>query len=342
MGPRNILKSIFRSSEFGLFGVLLLLFVLLTLFGGTHVDNQTQRTVSNFLNTSTLLQLATEASFFAIMAVGMTAVIVSGGIDLSVGSIYALSGVLVGLAQAKFKFVGPLGTGLALGLGLLVGATSGFANGVLITRLKVHPFVITLGMMWILRGIAFVSSSAQSLNFPDGLRNLSQASLGLPADWHPVPLILTVLTACLGSFILVRTVAGRRIFAIGGNAQAAFLAGLPINRTLLLVYTLSGLTAGLSALLGASFYGAASCNDANGYELYVIASVVVGGVSLIGGKGSVWGAVLGALLIATIRQAIRTLHFDTNYEWILVGTAIIVAVVLDQASRKLSNRAFAK
>ena len=132
---------------------------------------------------------------------------------------------------------------------------------------------------------------------------------------------------------------GRHVFAVGGNAEASRFSGLNVPRITLGVFVLSGLTAGFAAFLGAAFYGSATSSDANGYELYVIASAVVGGASLSGGKGSAISAMLGAVLIVTMRQAIRTLHLDQNYEWIIIGTALIIAVVLDQrGARLLANR----
>ena len=135
---------------------------------------------------------------------------------------------------------------------------------------------------------------------------------------------------------------GRHVFAVGGNAEASRFSGLRLGRIQIGVFVISGLTAGIAAFLGASFYGSASCGDATGYELYVIASAVVGGASLSGGKGSAVSAMLGALLIVLIRQSIRTLHFDQNYEWIIIGCAIIVAVVLDQANARLTARRLAR
>jgi len=144
-----------------------------------------------------------------------------------------------------------------------------------------------------------------------------------------------------GSIYLTRTVAGRHIFAFGGNQEASRYAGLPLKRIQVGVYAVSGVCAGIAAFLGASFYGSASSGDATGYELYVIASAVVGGASLIGGKGSAVSAMLGALLIVLMRQSIRTLHLDQNYEWIIIGAATIIAVVVDQWSARLSARRLA-
>jgi ribose transport system permease protein len=150
-------------------------------------------------------------------------------------------------------------------------------------------------------------------------------------------LVVTVL----GSLYLGRTVMGRHVFAVGGNPEASRYSGIAVPRVKLGVYLLSSLTAGIAAFIGAAFYGSATSSDANGYELYVIASAVVGGASLAGGKGSAISATLGALLIVMIRQAIRTLHLDQNYEWIIIGAAMILAVVLDQSGTRLLARRFA-
>jgi ribose transport system permease protein len=192
--------------------------------------------------------------------------------------------------------------------------------------------------MWVLRGVAFVASEAQSILVPDALTRVAKASLGLNAALYPVPMIVMIVMAILGALFLTYTVAGRYVFAVGGNSEASRLSGVPVHRVRLLVYVIAGVTAGLAAFMGAAFYGSASCGDATGYELYVIASAVVGGASLSGGRGSATGAMLGAVLIVLIRQSIRTLHFDQNYEWIIIGCAIIVAVVLDQTSGRLSAR----
>jgi len=317
--------------------VVLLLGTLLTIFAGSHPDRLTGQSVNNFLNSYTLIQTATDASFFAIMAVGATIVIISAGIDLSVGSVYALAGVVMAL----YLRAHPLGGGVAPVLGGLVicvgiGLLCGAINGTMVVGLGVHPFIISLGTMWIFRGIAFVASKAESILLPDALTRVAKASLGLPDALYPVPLLSMLTVTAVGAIYLTRTVMGRHVFAMGGNAQASRFSGLNLSRITLGVYLVSGLTAGLAAFLGASFYGSASCVDATGYELYVIASAVVGGASLTGGKGSAVSALLGAILIVLIRQSIRTLHFDQNYEWIIIGCAIIVAVVLDQWSSRMT------
>jgi ribose transport system permease protein len=155
-------------------------------------------------------------------------------------------------------------------------------------------------------------------------------------------MLVMLAVTVLGEVYLVKTVMGRNVYAVGGNQEAARYCGLRVGRVLVGVYAISGLTAGIAAFVGTSFYGSASCADATGYELYVIAAAVVGGASLNGGKGSAISAMLGAVLIVLMRQSIRTLHFDQNYEWVIVGCAIVAAVVLDQVNAQLAAKRLAR
>jgi ribose/xylose/arabinose/galactoside ABC-type transport system permease subunit len=332
-----VLRRLLRSQQAGLLVIIAVLMTALAIAAGSHVDESTGATVNNFLNSYTLIQTATDASFIAIMAVGATVVIISGGIDLSVGSVYALAGVVMGLALRN----GAGGAG-AVWLGLFIcvaiGVVAGAVNGAMVVGLRVHPFIITLGSMWILRGIAFVSSKAESIILPESLTHFAKSPLGLGAALYPVPMLGMLAVAALGALYLGRTVMGRHVFAVGGNPEASRYSGLRLGRIQIGVFVLAGATAGLAAFLGASFYGSVSCGDATGYELYVIASAVVGGARLSGGRGSAINAMLGAVLIVLIRQSIRTLHLDQNYEWIIIGCAIVVAVVLDQASARFAAR----
>jgi ribose transport system permease protein len=336
---RTMIRRLVSSQETGLVIVVIIVTLILTLLAGSHLDRRTGEMINNFWNSNTLIQTATDASFFAIMAIGATVVIISGGIDLSVGSIYALSGVSLAMTLRALEGTGPFATvliGLAVCAG--VGLLCGILNGALVVGLRVHPFIITLGTMWVLRGVAFVATRAESILVPTSLTSVAKASLGMSSGLYPVPMLSMLALAIIGSIYLNRTVMGRHVFAFGGNLEASRFAGLPLYRIQIGVFAMSGLTAGLAAFLGASFYGSASSGDAQGYELYVIAAAVVGGASLIGGKGSAIGAMLGALLIVLIRQSIRTLHFDQNYEWIVIGCAIIVAVVIDQWSTRMTAR----
>lgn len=336
---RAVLRKVAGLQETGLVGVVALFAIILTVLAESHVDRRTGELINSFWNTGTLMQTATDASFFAVMAVGAAVVIISGGIDLSVGSIYALAGVGMALL---LRALGPLDPGTTVLVGLVaavsIGLICGLLNGVLVAGLQVHPFIVTLGTMWIFRGIAFVTTRAESILLPGALTGFAKASLGMRAGLYAVPMLTMLLVALLGTFYLRATVMGRHIFAFGGNLEASRFAGLPLHRIQIGVFAVSGLLAGLAAFLGAAYYGSASSGDAQGYELYVIAAAVVGGASLVGGKGSAIGAMLGAILIVLIRQSIRTLHFDQNYEWIVIGCAIIIAVVLDRWSSRVAAR----
>ena len=296
-----------------------------------------------FLNRENLVLVAKDASFFAIMAVGMTGVIILAGIDLSVGSIYGLSAIVGAMSVSALPpdvgwFVAvPLALAVCVG----VGALCGLANGSMTVGLRVHPFVITLGMMAALRGLTIV--------LPSEFFN-TQSIGGFPASFtsgffkaeffgvQPVPVIVMLLVAGAGWFTLSRTVFGRRVFAIGGNETAARYAGIPVGRVKIIVYTIMGALAGLSACVYLGYLGAAETNAGNAYELQVIAATVIGGASLMGGRGTALGAVLGAIVIQLINNAMIILGVDPNYNQIVMGAAIIVAVVIDQTKQRLSAR----
>jgi len=235
-----------------------------------------------------------------------------------------------------FQMDGPAALVTAICVSLVIGLVCGLLNGLMVIGLNVHPFIITLGTMWIFRGIAFVMSKAESILLPGSVMAFAKANLGLSSALYPVPMLVMISVTAIGAFYLYKTVMGRHIYAVGGNAQASRYAGLNVERITVSVFAISGLTAGIAAFLGSAYYGSACCGDATGYELYVIASAVVGGASLSGGKGSAISAMLGAILIILIRQSIRTMHFDQNYEWIIIGAATIIAVVLDKLNAKLT------
>ena len=329
-------QKLLARQQSGLIIVILILGFILTTSAGSHIDKQTGKTVNNFLNSYTLMQTATDASFFAIMAVGMTMIVIYGGIDLSVGSIYALCGVLTAMLLRHLHIDSSAAVALAIFISLGLGLICGLLNGIMVVGLDVHPFIITLGTMWIFRGIAFVMSKAESILVPSSLTAFAKANLGLNPALYPVAMLIMVGVTAVGAFYLSKTVMGRHIYAVGGNPQASRYAGLNVKRITISVFAISGLTAGIAAFLGSAYYGSACCGDATGYELYVIASAVVGGASLSGGKGSAVSAMFGAILIVLIRQSIRTLHFDQNFEWIIIGAATIIAVVLDKLNAKLT------
>jgi ribose transport system permease protein len=337
--------------ELGLIGVIVLLGALFTVFGGS-----TQRRVrdpetgkeylvvrNKFFNVDRLLTLAKNTSFFAIMAIGATVVIVAGGIDLSVAGIYVLSG-LAG-AEILHRF-GPAGHAAHIPDILVVlvtsaaclgtGALCGTVNGLGVIGLKLHPFIITLGTMGIFRGIAFVTTKAQSIGqfhpaFVDGFISRRVQLAGDGSEFiYPIPLVILIGVAVWGSLYLARTVTGRKLHAIGGNETAARYAGLPVAQLKATTYVLAGLMAGIAAMINIGYHGSAASGDGAGYELEVIAAAVVGGASLSGGRGTALGAVLGALIIRLIVDGIVILDLDQNYSQIIVGSVIVAAATLDR------------
>jgi ribose/xylose/arabinose/galactoside ABC-type transport system permease subunit len=347
--------------EGGLLIVIVVLGVLLSVFGGEvqrpkmvqGPDGQMTRAmekdgsgqevpafvkVNNFFNAETLTQIAKDTSFFAIMAVGVTAVIITAGIDLSIGSVYALAAVCGAMFMSQF---GPdAGPWVAVGGVLVTVAVSlicGALNGVMIVAFNLHPFIITLGTMAIYRGIAFVLTNGQSIGgFPQGFRDFVRQ--GVIGDLSLVPLIVMILVCVVGAIFLSKMVIGRQVYAIGGNEIASRYSGIRVARVKLLVYIIGGVTAGIAAVLALGYYGAASSGDGQGYELTVIAGAVVGGASLFGGKGSALGAVLGAVILQMIATGIVIIGIPQSYSQIVTGVVVITAVLLDQFNRWISNR----
>ncbi len=332
------LSALVKAQEAGLVVVIILLSFYISLNSGSYTDAQTGHQVNTFFNLRSIMTLSSDTSLFAIMAVGATVVIISGGIDLSVGSIYALCAVTSALLLKSWGLTGGTAVAAAIALNLAIGAACGLLNGVMVAALRVHPFIITLGTLWIFRGISFVASKAVSVPFPDSATGVVKSNLGLQPGLYPVPFLITILVVVAAWLFLSRTVTGRNIYAFGGNAEASRYSGIRVNRIQVIVYLISGLTAGVASFIGTSYYSSASSADADGYELKVIASAVIGGASLTGGKGAALGALLGAILIMLIQAAITYLKLDRNYQQIIVGAAVVIAVLIDQGSRKLANR----
>ena len=275
-----------------------------------------------------LLKVARQSSYIGIMAVGMVFVITMGDIDLSVGSIFTLTNVVTGLALQRGL---PVPVALLIGLGM--GAVCGFANGVLAVLLRIPMIIVTLGTLSIYRGVALIMCN----NAPVSRFSKEQwfftvgggAIFGLPTS-----AILMLLIAILGWIALTRSIAGRRIEAIGGNPVAARLSGLALDRVRIGVMTLNGAIAALAGIAALAFLQSADPSTGPGYELWVIASVIIGGTALSGGRGSVPGAILGALIIYVIRNGLVLLGAPSNTDIAVTGIAIIVAVAIDSFVRR--------
>jgi ribose transport system permease protein len=280
-----------------------------------------------FFTLSNLLEISVQAAVFALIGVGQTFVILAKGIDLSVGSILAASAVSSALVMDA-------GYGITLGVvaGLLCGAIFGAANGVAVGILRIPPFVATLGMMGIARGYALIiTGGIPVFKFASGFELLGQGRL---FDVIPVPTITTIVLYAIGFFILMRTKLGRYTFSIGSSFQATTFSGVNVSRYLILIYTLSGVTAAIAGLTEASRIGSGQPAAGMGYELDSIAAVVIGGTSLFGGQGSLFGTWVGALIIATIRNGLNILGVYAFWQLVAIGGILIGAVYVDSWRRR--------
>jgi ribose transport system permease protein len=296
--------------EFGLLAVYVLLFIVLSWLGRPY-----------FLSVRNLLNILVAVSTIGIISVAMTMVIISGGIDLSIGSVVAITGVII--AQASHHVPLPV----AVIAALVAGAAIGAFNGAAITFARINPLIATLGMLSIMRGLSFAFSGGltqtiESKAFPF----LGRGFVG----GVPFPALVMLMLFALTAWVMSVTVFGRNIYAVGGNAQASRLAGLPVSALRMTVYILSGLSAALGGIFLASKLGAAAPQAALGLELSVIAAVILGGTSLSGGKGSIWGTLLGVLIMGTLDNGLTLLNVSSYYQDVARGTVLLAAVGLDQ------------
>ena len=280
-----------------------------------------------FLSSNNLFNLLVQASVTTVIAVGMTLVIITAGIDLSVGSVAALAGVIGVMSMENLG----LPTPLAILVGVLTGCATGLVNGLLVSVANLNPFIATLGMLSVARGLVQVVSNAQAVFASDSsFRLFGQGAIG-PI---PIPVITLVVVAIAGYIVLSRTRLGRYAYAIGSNRDAARLSGIPVRRYLAIVYVISGALAGLGGMIAASRVFSGQPNYGIGLELDVIATVVIGGASLFGGQGTILGTLIGAFLIALIRNGSVLLDINLFYQQIIIGIIIWLAVYWDQFRRR--------
>ncbi len=297
------------------FGILL---VLLAVGLGLSLATESFLTVSNLTN------VARQVSINGILAVGVTFVLLTGGVDLSLGSVVALSGVVCA------TFAHPSGDGhplfLPIAAGLLTGAACGLVNGGLVTKGNVAPFIVTLGMMTVARGLALIVSGGRPV------ADMSERLTALAGDVGgvPIPLLFFVAVALAAWAFLRRFRLGRHVYAVGGNEQAARAAGISVGRVKLFVYVLCGLMAGLAGVVLAARITTGQPNAGVAYELDAIAAVVIGGTSLSGGIGSVAGTVLGVILIGVINNGLDLMSVSSYYQQVVKGVIIVGAVWLDR------------
>lgn len=279
-----------------------------------------------FLTSRNLLQITVQAAVVAIAAVGQTMVIVSAGIDLSVGSVLALSTVVSAMVMETGQ---PAPVGVLVGL--LVGGICGWVNGITVGKLHVPPFIATLGMMGIARGLALVvTQGIPRFRLAPGFDTIGQGRI---LDVVPVPTIITIVVYLLAWLILTRTRLGRYTYSIGSNAEATKLSGVNVTRYLVLIYTVAGLCVGLASLIEEGRLGSGQPAGGDGLELQTIAAVVMGGTSLFGGEGNIFATLVGALMIASLRNGLNVMGVYAFWQNVIIGALIIGAVYVDQWRR---------
>jgi ribose transport system permease protein len=318
-GVRALLGR-FAASSLQSFGVA---FALITLFVVTGLYHHL------FWSANNMRVLALNASFVALVGVGTAILIITGNIDLSIGSMLGLTAVLA----AIFSLHMPLW--LAFVCAVLCGGALGAVNGVIVWNVSTSPLIITLGMLTLLRGVIYIVTSGSSITgMPSNFVNFGNSKLfGLET-----PIWVMIVAALVGFVFLTFTVTGRHVFAIGGNKDASRAAGVKIRRVVIGAFIANGLIVGLAGVLEASFYGSPDPTFGNGFELQVITAVIVGGVSFMGGEGGVLRAVLGALLIATVSGSVVSFGIDPNYAYVFTGAILIFAVSADQLLHRQRER----
>jgi ribose transport system permease protein len=286
----------------------------------------------DFLKASNLIGVANQTAIYAVIAIGMTMVIIVGGIDLSVGSIVALSSVVAAVIIRDQGGVAA-STGLmtaACIAGVLVAAIAGVINGLLVTQAALPSFIVTLAMMLMGRGLALRLSDSQSINaLPSSFRWLG----GGTTYGIPNPILVMVVLYAVAYVVMSRTIFGRVLYAIGGNAEAARLCGVQVQKVRLVVYTLSAALAGLGGVMLSSRLNAGDPKYGNMYELEVIAAVVVGGTSLMGGEGKILGSLIGALIVAVIRNGMNLLDVKSENQLIVLGMVLLLSLLIDTWKR---------
>ena len=284
----------------------------------------------NFLKRGNLLNIMKQISVVAIIAIGMTMIIITAGIDLSVGSLLALSGVITALSIQSLGGDAPTTGHLWLGAlaGILVCGLAGLFTGGLVTLFRIPAFIATLGIMFSARGLAFIFADSE----PIAVQNESFGWLGRGRDFFGLPnsVILMLILYTIAHVLMTRTSIGRYIYAVGGNPEAARLSGVPVKWVLLFAYTITGLLAGLGGVMEASLHTTGDPKSGELVELKVIAAVVVGGTSLAGGQGKILGTLIGAFIIAVINNGMNLTGVESHMQNVIYGAVILIAVIIDR------------
>jgi ribose transport system permease protein len=308
------IRGLFRIQGVSMLVILVLMWVVLGLLS------------PYFFTVSNLFEITLQTAVIAIIGAGMTFVILSGGIDLSVGSVFACSAVIGGLV-----FTATNSLTLALTATVATGAAFGLANGLIITWLRVPPFIGTLGMMGIARGLALIISHGVPIY---GLERYKFIGQGKLFDVIPVPTVIVVIVYVIGYLVLNNTRFGRFTYAIGSNTEATRLSGINVTRVMLGIYMICGLLTGLASTIEAGRLAIVQPAGGNGYELLAIGAVIIGGASTFGGEGSIIATLIGAIIVTTIRNGLNILGVNAFWQYVVNGVVIIGAVAVDQFRRR--------
>ena len=311
--------------------------VLIALCVGFAIGNQ------NFLKLTNLVNLTTQMAINAVLTIGLTYVIILGGIDISVGSVAAMAGVAAALICKSMGDIAlPLMIVVQLAVGIVVGALFGCFNGLMITKFAVVPMIATLASQTIGRGFAYIFSGGTSVSGLTSVYSwLGAARLfkteAKPTGWVPIVTVFVIILVLLMHTLLSKTVFGRHVFATGSNKNVAHLSGINTNKITFLCYTICGTMAGIAGVLNSSKLQNGQPGACEGYEMFAIASTVMGGTSLIGGSGSIARAMIGCAVVAVINNGMNLLHIDSYWQKIVLGIIILLAVVMDMAQKKQKN-----
>ncbi|GLI51963.1 ribose import permease protein RbsC [Tepidanaerobacter syntrophicus] len=307
-------------SQLGSMAGLIVLFILLSII------------TPHFLDVKNLMNIARQSAINSLVAVGMLMTILTAGIDLSVGSTLALSTVVMAILVVKLN-INPIIGILAC---LVTGSLIGMINGLLLTKLHLpHPFISTLGMQNICRGLALIATNASPISgFPSIIQYLGSAFIGIV----PASFILVIIVYIIFHIFLTRTPTGRYIYAVGGNKEAARLSGINVDAVLVIVYMLSGLMAAMGGLILSGRVNAAYPLAGLAYETDAIAAVIIGGASFMGGVGTVWGTLVGAIIMAVLRNGLNLLGVSAEWQTVAIGAVIIGAVYVDVIRRKVQGK----
>lgn len=309
----KIIEFVKSYEEIGILIALIVLFVAMTIASPV------------FFTFNNLINILRQISQISIIAVGMAYIMITGGIDLSVGSTMAFGGMVMAILTAL-----GIPAGVSLLIALVGGLFLGSITGTIIVKTKISPFIATLGMMSVIRGVTYLMTEGMPVPFRNSLNFLGGGSIfGIP-----VPIHIMIVVLAIGSIVLSKTVFGKNVFAVGGNAKCAKLSGINVNRIKVCVYAITGFLSALAGIISTCNLKIADASTGNGMEMDVIAAVVIGGVSMSGGKGSIKGVLLGAAIMGIIRNGFVLLRLPSYMQMVSIGAVIIVAVSLDQIKKK--------